>query len=114
MQVKDLSPEKFEELLSTKTNALIVKFGATWCGPCKKIAPYLHGKLATKKNVGFLDIDVDENYDLYSAMKRKKIVTKLPTILHYSTDNTDFYPTFSVVGVNPKMVDEMFNQIEDP
>ena len=38
------SAELFEKLASNE-NILIVKFTATWCGPCKKIQSFVENKL---------------------------------------------------------------------
>lgn len=44
---------------------VLVKFGASWCGPCKVLAPTF--KAAKEKTeVAFIDIDVDEDGDLAS------------------------------------------------
>lgn len=37
----------------------IVKFGASWCQPCKMMEPHL-ATIAATKNVAVDDIDVDE------------------------------------------------------
>lgn len=57
---------------------LVLDFSATWCGPCKKIAPIIEelaGEYAGKVNIG--KCDVDENDDLTS----KYGIRNVPTVL---------------------------------
>lgn len=42
---------------------MIVKFSATWCGPCKALAPTAH-KVALATGVRMVEVDVDENPEL--------------------------------------------------
>lgn len=51
--------EEFEQLIA-QDKLVIVDFHATWCGPCKLIAPKL-GKFAeTYADAVFAKVDVDE------------------------------------------------------
>ena len=59
---------------------LVVDFSATWCGPCKKIAPIID-ELAEeydgRVNVG--KCDVDENSDLTTRFS----IRSVPTVLFF-------------------------------
>ena len=59
---------------------LVVDFSATWCGPCKKIAPIID-ELAEeydgRVNVG--KCDVDENSDLATRFG----IRSVPTVLFF-------------------------------
>lgn len=56
---------------------IVIDFFATWCGPCKIIAPYME-ELSTKyENVVFLKVDVDENEEIASEYN----VTCMPTFV---------------------------------
>lgn len=50
--------EEFEDVKKTD-KLLLVKFGASWCGPCKQIKPQLE-KLSETEDIVVVDIDVDE------------------------------------------------------
>uniref|UniRef100_A0A7N8YI91 Thioredoxin n=1 Tax=Mastacembelus armatus TaxID=205130 RepID=A0A7N8YI91_9TELE len=59
--------DEFRALLKEAGDKLVVvDFSATWCGPCKKIAPEYEdlSKKPENKNVVFLKVDVDEAEDV--------------------------------------------------
>ena len=70
---------ELKELVSKK-NPLIIKFTATWCGPCKKIAPIFNNLTEKVKHlVDVVIVDADEGSDICSALK----VRGYPTFISY-------------------------------
>lgn len=78
------SRDHFLRLLEKNPGLIIIKMGATWCGPCKKIKPVVDAFFASSPdNVICCEIDVDESFDLYAYYKNKKMVNGIPVILCY-------------------------------
>ncbi len=103
--------EDFLRLLVNNPGLIILKMGATWCGPCKRIKPVLDGFFASSPdNVVCCDIDVDECADLYSYFKSKKMVNGIPVILAYKKGNTSYIPDDSVTGAEPAQLDMFFRR----
>ncbi len=72
-----ITDSNFSELLA-QGKPMIVDFWATWCGPCKKVAPYIEQlaeEYAEQAIIG--KVDVDENQDLPMQFS----VRNIPTIL---------------------------------
>ena len=69
----------FQKLLQTDKKVL-VDFNAEWCGPCKRMAPYLEKmKEELKDEVVIISIDVDKNEALAADLK----IESLPTLILY-------------------------------
>ncbi|HEI1302523.1 thioredoxin [Staphylococcus aureus] len=73
----------------------LVDFWATWCGPCKMIAPVLEGLAADYEGkADILKLDVDEN----PSTAAKYEVMSIPTLIVFK----DGQPVDKVVGFQPK------------
>ena len=105
------SRNNFFQLLGNNPGLVIIKLGAEWCGPCKRIAPVLEGFFASSPdNVVCADIDVDESFDFYAFLKSKKMVNGIPVILCYKKGNQTFIPDDSITGADPGELDAFFRR----
>lgn len=74
------------QLKNAGNKVVLVDFFATWCPPCKRIAPYLdtYAEKYSDKLV-ILKVDVEENHDL--AMGRF-VVGSMPTFIFFKNGET--------------------------
>jgi thiol-disulfide isomerase/thioredoxin len=103
---------EFKSLLEKNPGVFIMKLGAEWCGPCKKIEPLVHDlmtKLPTDK-IQCAIIDVDESFEVYAFLKTKRMVNGIPAILAYYAGNTHYVPDDAVIGADPSQIVELFNR----
>jgi thiol-disulfide isomerase/thioredoxin len=120
-----LDTETFKALLikldndnKSELKAIIIKFGATWCGPCKNIKD-LCNKCYNElpKNVLYFDIDIDENAEIYMAFKAKKMIRGIPTLLGFvkrqDRNSQNWYaPDLSSIGSETRNIEHFFNCIK--
>ncbi len=80
MEVLHLNQESFEKLVNSGKTVL-VDFWATWCGPCRKLAPELEALAAAHSEiiVGKINVDDPGNVQLASAMG----VNSIPALFFY-------------------------------
>lgn len=113
----ELSKEKLEEILLTLNNnqAIIIKFGAEWCEPCKKIRELVYSNFATfDNNVICVDLDVDDNFEIYANYKVKKQINGIPKIFVYFGKKTRdhwYLPDDSVSGADFNDINNFFDRI---
>ena len=69
--VKTVKGDNFEDIKAC--GVAVADFSATWCGPCKMMAPVFHTV------ADFFSVDVDENPGLAAANK----VFSVPTLILY-------------------------------
>jgi len=71
----------------------VVDFYATWCGPCKQIAPFVVKLSEEFKDATFLKVDVDEVADVAAEVG----VRAMPTFMLFRNGEK----VSEIVGANP-------------
>jgi len=105
-----MKKEEFIELQKKNTTILLFFFTASWCGPCKKIKPYVYEKLKTCPYPCYC-LDVDENVEIYTALKAKKQLQGVPTLLAFKAENISFIPDLGVSGTRLEDLNYFFNTL---
>lgn len=106
-----LSLTDFTVLLRSNPGLLIIKFGAEWCGPCKKIEGLVNEWYAKMPdNVQTAIIDVDDCFELYGFLKSKKRVNGIPVILCYYKGNLNYISDDTVIGADVNEINLFFER----
>lgn len=72
----------------------VIDFFATWCGPCKMLAPVFDEVSSEMDNAKFAKVDIDQNLEI----AREFNVTTVPTMIIFK----DGKKIDSMVGFMPK------------
>lgn len=105
--------QDFNQILNDNENIVIVKFTATWCGPCNKIKAYVDAKMQMlPEQATCIILDVDENLELYGKLKTMKMVNGIPAMLFYIKKNTKLTPDGVVIGTDMISIDAFFEKAQ--
>lgn len=73
MAIQQLTKDNFEEKVK---NTAIIKFWASWCAPCKTLAP-IYKTISEETKLDFFEVDVDEE----SKLAQRFDILSIPTII---------------------------------
>ena len=93
--VKVINGNEFVENVENTMGVVVVDFFATWCGPCKMLAPVFEGvsnKLGDKAK--FFKVDIDENGNI----AQKYRISAVPTMIIFK----DGVPVENLAGFMPE------------
>ena len=84
MNVKNITTENFAEEVLNSNVPVLVDFWATWCTPCKMMAPVIEkiGEEMTDR-VKVCKVDIDKN----TALATEYNVMSIPTFLVFQNGN---------------------------
>jgi thioredoxin 1 len=100
------------KILSNNKDKVIVKFTATWCGPCKKIESTVNEFINTLPDtVSFYNIDIDDNIEIYGFLKSKKMVSGIPAILVWNKGSVNYIPDKVHLGGDISALEQFFKTI---
>ncbi|MDD6920378.1 MAG: thioredoxin [Eubacteriales bacterium] len=86
----------FEAEVLKSDKPVLVDFWATWCGPCRALAPTLEEISNENEDIKVCKIDIDENIDL----AKEYGISTIPTLMVFKNG----VPSEKLIGVQPKEV----------
>ena len=94
MSIINLTKDSYHNEVMETEKVLVIDFWATWCGPCKMMAPVVEEVAKDYPDVKVCKVNVDEEPELSNAFK----IVSIPTIVVIKNGEI----IDSVVGYRPK------------
>ena len=77
MAILHVNDNEFDREVLQDSGTVLVDFWATWCGPCRRLAPILEELSGQHPELKIVKVDVDENREL--ALRYG--IESIPTLL---------------------------------
>ena len=97
--VKELNEKEFEDSVRKSSGVVVVDFFATWCGPCRMLAPIME-EVSKQYTVYKVDVDKCENLAMEFG------IMSIPCVVAFK-DGKEYN---RALGLRPK--DEIINIIK--
>ena len=94
MSIINLTKDSYHNEVMETEKVVVIDFWATWCGPCKMMAPVVEVVAKDYPDVKVCKVNVDEEPELSNAFK----IVSIPTIVVIKNGEI----IDSVVGYRPK------------
>ena len=94
MSIINLTKDSYHNEVMETEKVVVIDFWATWCGPCKMMAPVIEKVAKDYPDVKVCKVNVDEEPELSNAFK----IVSIPTIVVIKNGEI----IDSVVGYRPK------------
>ncbi len=94
MSVINIGKSNFENEVLRSDKKVLVDFFATWCGPCRMLAPVIHEIADERPDVKVVKINVDEEPELSAEFG----IMSIPTLIVFENGK----PIDKMMGARPK------------
>ena len=89
-----VTDQSFADKVLGSDKPVLVDFWATWCGPCKQVAPVLEEIASEHSEITIAKMDIDAN----PKTPRDYRILSVPTLILFSGGQ----PVKQIVGAKPK------------
>ena len=94
MAIVHITKENFDSVVTKSGKTVLIDFWATWCGPCRMIAPIVEEIAAERDDIIVGKLDVDEEPELAKQFR----IVSIPTLVLMKNGET----AATLVGYRPK------------